>query len=108
MSNCQCSCEMGLEPTFTHVRIVIARKEHECIECKEAIYIGQQFEMVRGHWEDIGHNWHATCIPCQSIRDTYCECYVYGKLKDVLWDCLGFDYVTGQTSEEVDNATPKA
>ena len=93
--NCSCDYE-GEPPEFSNTRTVLARKQHICCECGETIEPGEQYECVSGLWEDDFCVFR-TCGGCVAIRDYYCSCYAYGRLREALWECLGFDYVTSES-----------
>jgi len=95
---CECSCDADIDypPTVYTITRPKARIEHCCCECDELIQPGQHYENVKGLWDG---QWrvYKTCLPCAGIRDDYCCSYNYGELREVLFDCLDFDYVTGET-----------
>lgn len=58
----------------------VARKEHRCTECDEAIPVGAKYERTEGMW---GSSWstHKTCMSCVEIRDHFeCEGWLYGQV----------------------------
>ena len=93
MITCDCSCDWDDGPAeFFEESNPIARKQHKCVECREMIQPGERYERVKGRWEGE-YSSHATCIPCQRIRDTYCpRGYCFGMLAEQIEECLGFDY----------------
>jgi hypothetical protein len=97
MIRCDCSV-VGHDPADVLAeRMVKARASHECCECGEKIKPGDTYEKVDGCWE--GHWSHyQTCEPCWKIRQTYCPTgWIYGMLRETIWECLEFDYVTGES-----------
>ena len=93
---CECFVEDFESPDFCEDKIVIAKKEHICCECRDTIKIGEQYETVRGLWSGK-FSTYKTCLPCRNIRETYCHCgYVFGDLRNTLFDCLEFDYTTNE------------
>jgi len=86
---------------FSTVKIVKARKTHECDECREKIAPGTQYERITGKWE--GHfDTTRTCLVCAEIRKAFvCGGEVIGYLWESMaeemfpvwhrkgaWDCL--------------------
>ena len=98
---CDCSIEdSDSTPDVFSSKSVTARKKHICVECHSEINIGQKYEYVKGLWEG---KWDVfkTCSTCLSIRRDFCPSgYEFGNLRDHIWNCLEFDYVTGETSED--------
>ena len=98
MDSCACSCDLSSECYVdvyeAHWRV--ARKPHHCCECLEIIEPGQRYEYASlcfdGSW---GHA--KTCELCVRIRNDLCPCgFCHGELRDTLWQCLDFDYITGE------------
>lgn len=99
MTDFYCDCSANLydapRPRFIHEKIVRARKNHTCCECREIIRPGEQYERTRGKWEH-GLDEFKTCLPCTRIRRDYCPCgWIYEGLRVAIWECLGIDYVYG-------------
>jgi len=89
--DCDCSCDIYDGPEFYDVKIVIARKQHECCECQGVINPGQKYERVTGRWEHEFSTFK-TCIPCRSIRLDYCSGgWYYGGLAETIYECLGVE-----------------
>lgn len=97
---CDCSCDYddGEHPAVHTEQVVRARKTHVCCECGEEIKVGEQYERAKGLW-DGSWGTYTTCIPCMRIRDDLCSCFIYGHLRETVWDCLGIDLVTGETRD---------
>jgi hypothetical protein len=88
-----------------------------CCECYEPLPKGTTAERIEGwRWvedydrEDFGVeevdpetvevSW--TCIPCSRIRDDLMGksgCLVVGELRELIQECMGFDYVEGEDDE---------
>lgn len=68
MSGCSCDWGEPLWPTVFSQTMRVARKRHECCECKDAIEPGEAYEYVSGCWEGEW-NEHKTCAFCASERD---------------------------------------
>lgn len=95
MESCSCACD-GTGPSVYCEREVTARKAHVCCECGEPIEPGQRYLLSEGCWD--GH-WsrYRTCVPCARIgKDLCCGRYCLGGLRELLWELLDFDYVTGR------------
>jgi hypothetical protein len=92
---CSCGIEPDCYPEFFNTRWPKAGKDHECCECGETIRRGEIHEYAVGKQDG---DWFAyrTCITCYRIRRDYGECAAFGMLRYELWQCLGFDYVTGE------------
>ena len=81
------------------VRYHTARKRHVCCECGEHIEPGERYEYVAGMWEG-DFCVYKTCFACLKIRNLYCpDGFTYGWLRETIWECLGFDYTTGEVAE---------
>lgn len=97
--NCNCSIDVESYPEFSITKVITARKAHKCCECHKEINPGEKYEMVVGKWEGEMSRFK-TCIPCSSIRKDYCpDGYEFGALQEALWECLGFDYITGEMKD---------
>jgi len=97
---CGCLCDdsaCGMVEFYDR-GVVIARKQHRCCECREMIPQGQQYEYARGKADGSFYT-AKTCLTCARIRDAYC-CCEHGALRELLWDALGVDYVTGETIDD--------
>jgi hypothetical protein len=95
MSGC-CSIDVECTPDFSVTKIVTARTAHKCCECHSEIKPGQTYENVKGKWEGKIVTFK-TCLPCSKIRNEYCsDGFEYGGLCETLYECLGFDYITGE------------
>ncbi len=63
----------------------VARKEHTCSECDEAITKGTRYHYESGIWEGVPGS-YKTCLPCVEIRRHFaCE---QGWLYGCLWSDL--------------------
>lgn len=99
MNGC-CSIDVEVYPEFHIVNIVTARKLHKCCECKSEIRPGDKYESVHAKW-DGAISTIKTCITCTKIRDEYCaNGFEYGGLRDTIYECLGFDYITGKMRDD--------
>ncbi len=91
---CGCACNVEWEPwEFFECCDVRARKRHKCCECGGQIEVGELYEYAKGRSDGIFQDYH-TCIPCARIRVDHC--CSYGGVAEELWECLGFNYVTGE------------
>jgi len=95
--NCACACDADYDPSDAYWEYYRkARVAHVCCECGETIKPGEMYEYCSqvsdGEWFV-----NKTCDGCLSLRNAYCRSYIFGELREVLWDCLGFDYVTGES-----------
>jgi hypothetical protein len=73
-----------------------ARKQHCCVECGDPVLPGEQYEE---NTQIVDEQWqvYRTCLLCCRIRnDLSCGCFVFGDLREAIWDQMGFDYVTGK------------
>jgi len=97
MNDCTCSCNYdGDSPELFSEKIVTARKKYRCFECGGIIKPGDKYEYVKGKW-DGDFSSYKTCILCARIRDDLCQCgFIYGELRNQIWNDLGFDYLTGE------------
>jgi hypothetical protein len=87
-------------PKFFNTKKVRAIKTHKCCECGEAIKPGEKYERAKGKWDNEICTFK-TCETCARIREDYCpDGSEFGGLRETLWECLGFDYVTGKDGSE--------
>ncbi len=101
MSSCDCSYDTWDDylPAVCRTSWHIARKQHTCCECGLSIAPGERYERVEGCWEGTWSTFK-TCDPCARIRKDYCASgWIYGELRDTLWECLGIDYITGEVAD---------
>jgi hypothetical protein len=93
---CDCSIDVDNNPEFMTSKIITARKFHKCCECHEEIKPGEKYERVSGKWEGEMSTIR-TCLICAKIRADYCpDGFEFGMLCEILRECLGFDYITGE------------
>ena len=104
MINCCIDTDIENAPEFLIAHIRTARKEYTCCECKAKIIPGEKYEYVVGKW-DGEISVIRTCFICSRIREDYCCSWVFGELRDTLWEYLGFDYITGEVREEEERRT---
>lgn len=94
MITCDCSDIYAGEygPDCIRETYPVARKPHQCCECRETIQKGEKYEYVRGCWEGSFET-YKTCMTCVNIRDAYCgSAFVYGELAETISECMGFWY----------------
>ena len=81
MSECGCLYMGDGEPIdLSQDRVIVARKEHACYECRRVIARGERHELVTGRCEG---EWvsYRTCLVCVEIRSALsCDGWVYGWL----------------------------
>jgi len=73
---------------FYRRKIMRARKQHTCCECRGTIATGEQYEYVRARWCD-GPASYKTCLPCASIRDGL-DCGSGAVYHGQLWEEVGY------------------
>lgn len=73
---------------FYHEAMRRARKPYKCIECGDAIAVGDLYEHATGKYEgDIYTN--RTCAPCAEIRKTFfCEGWIFGEVWEAIREQL--------------------
>lgn len=63
----------------------VARKPHECCECRQTIEAGTVYSYASGVWEGQGES-YKTCKPCyamrQLVQDWLCEYPPFGDLRE--------------------------
>jgi hypothetical protein len=110
VTSCACFCDTDEQSDVYDARWRVARKAHFCCECCEEIAPGQRYEYASFCYDD---SWgHAkTCELCVRIRDDLCgRSFCHGDLRQAIWECLEFDYLTGDEKppfrplRSVDNA----
>ena len=102
---CSCTIDAGEHVDRASVsseRVVVARKPHECCECGETIRPGDRYEVAAGCWDGAWARF-STCLPCMRVREAFCCSWEYGRLAEVLWDALGFDYRAAGGAEDEDD-----
>jgi hypothetical protein len=91
---CTCDFEYDEIAALHREKVVTARKEHTCLECGEKIRPGEKYHYYfqvseSGDWWQ-GH----VCTPCERIRTNFCA--PFGMLREMIYEYLEFDYVTGE------------
>lgn len=85
--------------------------ESRCCECKETLP-SDSYAIVAEIWicDEDGNeimklpDYKATCIPCYRIRSSlYCGWTVLGELRAMIWEHLGFDYITGEYNDQFES-----
>lgn len=79
-------------PTIYDSRLVVARRDHKCCECRQPIKKGEVYERVKGLWDGSWSNFK-TCLSCYDVWqrihheeiDT-CD-YGHGSLRQLIVDC---------------------
>jgi len=93
------TCQITVDSTdgevsaFYNAKIVTARKEYTCVECKKAILPGQQYERAIGKWcgriETV-----RTCGICLEVRREFFCTWVHG--------CMWADFEVAVEEEDFD------
>jgi len=98
--HCDCSVDDYDPPRCYLETVRTARKDHSCCECGKQIKTGEKYEEVTGIWD--GHpDRHRTCIICVRIRSHYCpNGFLFGELRETLFECLGFNYTEVPEEDE--------
>lgn len=108
MSSCGCQIEQDCDggPSLFTEKILKARKQHKCCECKEVIQPGESYERVKGLWEGVWQKYD-TCMHCLSLRKVFFCGYTYG---EVLWDLEEHIRESGGEvlDSQISKLTPKA
>ena len=70
-----------------------AKKTYKCCECGGEIKAGEKYHCVTGLWDGVWATYR-TCMPCNRIRDHYCQGrdFVITALRGSFFCCFGFDY----------------
>jgi hypothetical protein len=86
MSDCGVCIDMcsDVENEFYVAKVIKARKEHKCCECKRVILPGEGYERSAG--KSDGDMWnYATCPECLAVREVFvCGGWYFG----CLWDSM--------------------
>lgn len=77
---------------FFKVKMIRAKKEHICCECKKKILPGKLYEYVFGVWGSDPSSFK-TCSTCAAIRHDYCPNALFGELKETIKECLGKEII---------------
>jgi hypothetical protein len=73
---------------FFDVRVITARKHHNCSECFRPIVPGQRYEYAAGKWDGEFHG-IKTCLICAEIAEAfYCDGRLYGGSQ--LWENMSY------------------
>lgn len=81
----ECSCKIDIDidegsPDFTSQKMVTARKDHKCIECRGVIKKGDLYEKTAGKWDGSFESFK-TCSDCLSLRkEFFSGGYYYGHI----------------------------
>ena len=78
-----CECDWDAGPEVFREKIVRAKKQHVCCECRKEISPGEDYEYVFGVWHGEAQSFH-TCETCSDLRASLNEhgfCCNYGDLK---------------------------
>lgn len=80
-----CYCDYD-PPTVYSEKIVVARLEHKCCECRRIIKPGEQYERVFGVWDGISET-YKTCRICLDLREYVnsnipCFCWMFTAMRD--------------------------
>lgn len=73
-----CYCDYD-PPQWHHSKVVTARKQHRCEECRCIIHAGERYEYVAGSWDGCVSQFR-TCKRCLEIR-----CYVQDMVPCFCW-----------------------
>jgi hypothetical protein len=74
----------GEDGDFSARKLVTARKEHKCCECRQSILRGQKHELLTGKWDGRFASYR-TCLLCKRIRD---DLFVCGYHIGDIWDAI--------------------
>ena len=101
MAECSCvyvDCYDSETTEFFRDTIHVARKQHNCGECRRTIERGEEYEYVVANW-DGSFSTHKTCSGCMNVRDKmFCEGFYYGTLWDDIREHVR--YMDGKISSE--------
>lgn len=78
-----CYCDYDAPSVFSS-RMVKARKQHRCDECRRRISVGERYSYVFGVWDGYPDSFHV-CAHCEEIRNFVsisvpCFCWAYGNM----------------------------
>jgi hypothetical protein len=86
-----CECDSSDAPIVMNTKIVKARKNHKCFECRKIIDVGNLYEFTSGIWPDGPASFHI-CVTCTKIRKSLeCSCIPFGELFEQVTE-EGFDF----------------
>lgn len=84
--------------TMLKDKMVTARKEHKCHECRAIIPKGEQYKLHVYRWDGRFEE-HKTCIGCLSIiKEMFSGCYMFGATWEELENHV--DEMAGDISEQ--------
>lgn len=78
----------------------VAQRPHVCCECRTWIEPGERYERSYEGAPNAERWTERTCMVCAQTHNDFCRSWIRGRLRVVLWDALGADYVTGEDDEE--------
>lgn len=92
-----CYCDLESPKVYSEA-MPVARKEHKCSECGNAIQKGQQYRLVKGLWDEH-YETYKTCSDCIALLDEAekvfdCFCCAFTELHSTVKDYAG-DYGLG-------------
>jgi len=102
MTSCDCSIDSYdyENPSTSREQWRKARKQHTCCECGLTIEPGEKYQYISGIWDGRPGSFK-TCTPCAAIRNDFCRGgYIFGELREQLWNCLDIDYLGEWGKEE--------
>jgi hypothetical protein len=100
--SCACDCDYDENRVWSQ-SIRTARKPHRCSECGCTIEPGERYLYAKFLSAD-GPPWssYTSCVLCHRIQRDYAPCCELGGLRENIHDCLGFDYVTYDGTDDDD------
>jgi len=83
----QCFIDVDIDcyNQFHSERVVTARKDHTCCECRKTIHPGERYEYVFMVTDDIPKT-YKTCYSCMEIRNAFFCSWYYTMVWEELWE----------------------
>lgn len=85
-----CVCDYDA-PLFHSIRVVKAKKQHKCYECRALIFPGEKYKYTVGRWDGSGVDTFRTCQNCSDLEqwvrnNVPCVCWTHGNMLEELRD----------------------
>lgn len=80
---CSCEIDVGIDDDgseFTSTKMLKAKKDHKCYECRGVIKKGDRYEKTSGVWDGTFDTFKV-CLDCLSLRKEFFRGgYYYGRI----------------------------
>lgn len=105
----ECACIDADVSDFCEVlfeKVIIAKIEHQCVECGRKIPIGESHLFEKTVYEGKFSNYR-TCSDCHSVREHLVCSFYYGHIWELVHESL-WEYGDNQPWDRIGRLTPTA